>query len=164
VLSEDRFRIRRSRYADKDYGPDLVRRGLYESTLAGGVGNIWGIDPALAPGGVFPNREEFRSYALFFGGQGRFLADMVPANHLSQDPATRVLLSPGADSLVAWGEEADELRLDLSGLSGPLPAVAVDTRRAYREIQLGVLPPVVQTLQLPSRSDWVVAIGRFELR
>lgn len=69
VLSEDRFRIRESPYPEKDYSPDLVRRGLYHSTMAGGVGNIWGFDPKISPGGRFPNVEQLRTYATFFRDQ-----------------------------------------------------------------------------------------------
>ncbi|MAG93645.1 MAG: hypothetical protein CMJ48_07840, partial [Planctomycetaceae bacterium] len=40
---EDRFRIRHSKtYADKDYTMEMTRRGLWHSTMAGGVANIWG--------------------------------------------------------------------------------------------------------------------------
>jgi len=43
VLQEDRFRIRNSKgWFVKDYTPDLTRRGLWHSMMAGGVGNIWG--------------------------------------------------------------------------------------------------------------------------
>ncbi len=41
VISEDRFRIR-DEGRSKDYTPEDTRRGLYHSTLAGGVANIWG--------------------------------------------------------------------------------------------------------------------------
>ncbi|MBD3275271.1 MAG: DUF5060 domain-containing protein [Candidatus Marinimicrobia bacterium] len=42
-LQEDRFRIRKSgTFQPKDYTPDMTVRGLWHSTMAGGVGNIWG--------------------------------------------------------------------------------------------------------------------------
>ena len=91
----------------------------------------------------------------------RFLADMRPANQLSSDPNTRVLLSPGARSLALYREAAGAVRVDLSSMPGPQPAVAVDTTRAYSEVRLGDLHPKAQTIKLPRVSDWVVAVGRF---
>lgn len=42
-----------------------------------------------------------------------------------------------------------------------LSAVAVDTKKAYSEIPLGCLQPIVLTIKLPKVSDWVVAVGNF---
>ena len=162
VMSEDRFRIRVGRYPEKDYSEELTRRGLYHSTMAGGVANIWGIHPDLSPGGVYPNKDWIKTYSLFFHDKGRFLADMTPANQLSDNAETRVLLSPGTHSLVLYREDTDAVHVDLSGLPGPQPVVAVDTRRTYSEFALGDLQPQVQRIALPTASDWVVAVGRFE--
>jgi hypothetical protein len=41
------------------------------------------------------------------------------------------------------------------------PAVAVDARRAYRELALGELAPGVRVFEAPYRSDWAVAVGEF---
>ncbi|MHC4180064.1 MAG: FG-GAP repeat domain-containing protein, partial [Planctomycetota bacterium] len=56
---------------------------------------------------------------------------------------------------------AATLRVDLAGVPGPRPAVAVDTKRAYSEIHLGDLQPEAQSIKLPAVSDWVVAVGHF---
>ena len=41
-FAEDRFRVREpSPYPDKDYTLDMTRRGLWHSTMAGSVANIW---------------------------------------------------------------------------------------------------------------------------
>ncbi|UCD49679.1 MAG: DUF5060 domain-containing protein [Phycisphaerales bacterium] len=162
IMSEDRFRIRISRYPEKDYSKELTRRGLYHSTMAGGVANIWGIHPDLSPGGIYPNKDRIKTYSVFFHDKGRFLADMTPANQLSDNAETRVLLSPGTHSLVLYREDADTMHVDLSGLPGPQPALAVDTRKAYSEFPLGNLQPRIQRITLPTASDWVVAVGRFE--
>ncbi len=163
VMSEDRFRIRRSPYPEKDYSPERTRRGLYHSTMAGGVANIWGIDPNLSPGGVFPNKDQLKTYAVFFDAKGRFLADMKAANQLSSDAETRVLRSPSAKSLVLYREDTRTIHVDLAGLPGPQPAMAVDARKPYAEIPLGDLQPQAQTIKLPAVSDWVVAVGHFRL-
>jgi hypothetical protein len=161
VMSEDRFRIREGRYPEKDYSPELLRRGLYNSTMAGGVANIWGIHPDLGPKGVFPNKNHINTYSIFFNHNGRFLADMEPAPELSLDGKTRVLLSPAAQSLVLYGEDTRSVRVDLGGRSGAMPAVAINTRKSYSETLLGDLQPNAQTIQLPEVSDWVVAVGTF---
>ncbi len=161
VMSEDRYRVRPPKYPEKDYSLERTRRGLYHSTLAGGVANIWGIHPDLSPGGVFPNRDQIKTYGVFFHDRGRFLADMAPANQLTGDADTRVLFSAGTESLALYREDSDRIQIDLSGLSGPQVAVAVDTKQAYREITLGHLTPQAQTITLPSTSDWVIAVGDF---
>ena len=161
VMSEDRFRIRTGRYPEKDYSEQLTRRGLYDSTMAGGVANIWGIAPDLSPGGAYPNKDQIKTYSIFFHDKGRFLADMTPANQLSDDADTRVLLSRGTRSLVLYRETAAAIHIDLSAMAGPLAAVAVDTKRAYAEVPLGDLPPKAQTIKLPAVSDWVIAVGKF---
>ncbi|MEM1295651.1 MAG: DUF5060 domain-containing protein, partial [Verrucomicrobiota bacterium] len=67
VFSEDRFRIRNSkRYAKKDYSPELTLRGMYHSTLAGGVANIWGAHPESFEGGIYPNQAALKTYDVFF--------------------------------------------------------------------------------------------------
>ena len=61
VMSEDRFRIRSvDRYRKKDYSEELTRRGLYHSTMAGGVANIWGIHPDHSQGGVYSNKDQIK--------------------------------------------------------------------------------------------------------
>lgn len=161
VMSEDRFRIRTGRYPKKDYNEELTRCGLYHSTMAGGVANIWGIHPDLSPGGVFPNKDQIKTYSVFFHDKGRFLIDMVPANHLSRDIDTHVLLSRKTQSLVLYRENTVALQVDLADIQGSLPAVAVDTKKTYSEIHLGYLQPKAQTIKLPILSDWVIAVGHF---
>jgi hypothetical protein len=160
-MSEDRFRIRESQYPEKDYDVELLRRGLYNSTMAGGVGNIWGIAPDLSPGGVFPNKDQINTYHVFFNERGRFLADMTPANELSTDAETRVLVSPSAQSVVLYRESSDVIEVNLSNLPGPLRTVAVDTTRPYREIELGDISAETTSIRLPHASDWVLAVGEF---
>jgi hypothetical protein len=161
VMSEDRFRIRKGRYPEKDYSEALTRRGLYASSMAGGVANIWGISPDISPNGVYPNKDQIKTYSLFFHDKGRYLADMKPATQLSSDADTRVLLSQSTKSLVLYRESTAEIRVNLTRLAGPRPAVAIDTKKAYAEINLGALQPEVQTIKMPAVSDWIVAVGEF---
>jgi hypothetical protein len=162
VMSEDRFRIRTGRYPEKDYNAELTRRGLYHSTMAGGVANIWGIHPDISFGGVYPNRDQIKTYSVFFNDKGRFLADMVPVNRLSKDADTRILFSRSARSLILYRENTDSIQVNLSDISISLPTVAVDTKKPYNEIRLGNLQPKVLIIKLPEVSDWVVALGQFK--
>ena len=63
---------------------------------------------------------------------------------------------------VVYRENAQSIQIDLSGSAGPLPAVAVDTTKEYREIDLGLLKPRLQRIGLPRESDWAIAIGKFK--
>jgi hypothetical protein len=128
---------------------------------AGGVANIWGIHPDLGPGGVYPNKDQIKTYSRFFHDKGRFLPDMTPAGKLSADADTRVLLSRRSRSLLLYRQAAREMRVDLTLMPAPQPAVAADTRKAYLEVQLGSLQPKAQTIKLPAVSDWAVAVGGF---
>jgi hypothetical protein len=159
VMSEDRFRVRvPPRYPAKDYSEELTRRGLYDSTLAGGVANIWG---HRENEGRYPNPHVIKTYDRFFREHRRFLPDMAPANQVSADDHTRVLHSPSQNGYVFYRENAGSIRMDLSGEGEPLPAVAVDTKQPYTELPLGELAPAPHTITLPHTSDWAVAVGRF---
>ena len=162
VMSEDRFRVREGRYPEKDYTEERTLRGLYHSTLAGGVANIWGVHPDLSPGGVFNKKVQLKTYATFFFSRGRFLADMEPANHLSPDKRSSVLLSPSARSVVLYQEDTNAIEIDLRGWSDAVSVIAVDAQAAYEEIDMGKRPAQRQALTLPTRSDWVLALGDFQ--
>lgn len=164
VMSEDRFRVRRGRYPEKDYTEERTLRGLYHSTLAGGVANIWGIHPDLSPGGLYRLKAKLKTYTTFFFSRGCFLADMKPANHLSPGGQSSVLFSPGTQSLVVYQEDTKAIAIDLTDWPNPVSAIAVNARAAYEEIALGKIPAQRQTLKLPKRSDWVLALGDFQTR
>jgi hypothetical protein len=44
-------------------------------------------------------------------------------------------------------------------MTGPQPAVAVDTKKEYRERGIGTLRPGKHTWQAPHKSDWAIAVG-----
>ncbi len=160
VFSEDRFRIRKSPYAGKDYDMERTRRGLWHSALAGGVANIWGhlhnsIDGGAASG-PFPRPEWIKTNSVFF--ESRFLKDLIRDNRITDGVCLR---SPGKGHFIFYKEDADSIEMDLSGMPGARPAVAVDARKAYREIPLGNLKGEKQTWSAPNRSDWAVAVGDF---
>jgi hypothetical protein len=51
--------------------------------------------------------------------------------------------------------------MDLSIMKDSQPAIAVDTKKVYAEIEIGLLSPQNQTWQAPYLSDWALAIGHF---
>ncbi|HXV65266.1 MAG TPA: hypothetical protein VEK15_31515 [Vicinamibacteria bacterium] len=165
VLSEDRFRVLPDRES-KHYGVDDVRRGLWRSTLAGGVGNIWGY---LLEGGThelgsapFPNRDVIRAHFEFI--RGRFVKEMRRCSPGDADPESTTLCLGSAQSgrYLFYKERASRVELSLENLRAPQPAIAVDTRQSYREIDLGEMEPDTSTWEAPYESDWALAVGEFQ--
>jgi hypothetical protein len=157
VFSEDRFRIRDEGRA-KDYSAEETRRGLWISTMAGGVANIWG-NLLGSPHGYslpYPNKNHIRTYTTFF--QDRFLKGMRRCNDLTDGYC---LGDPVGERYIFYREDASSIRLNLSWLAEPLPAVAIDAKDVYEEIDLGLLGPADQTWNAPHTSDWAVAVGVF---
>ena len=155
VFSEDRFRVRDpSPYPEKDYDEKLTRRGLWDSTMAGGVANIWG--NLAKSGGVYEHKEWIKTWARFF--EARFLKDMQRANDLTDG---RCLKSPDDTRFVFYREDANSIRMDLRRLPAAQPAVAVDVKKPYREIELPVFSSEEHGWKAPYASDWAIAVGKF---
>jgi PKD repeat protein len=155
-FSEDRFRMRNEGRA-KDYNMEETRRGLWHSTMAGGVANIWG--NLLSGGDIsasYPNPEQIRTYATFF--EDRFRKDMFRCNTLTDGVC---LQQPDNAHFIFYKEDTDSIQLDLSGMAGVQAAVAVDTKNDYLEINLGTLNVSDQTWNAPYTSDWAIAVGDF---
>ena len=160
TFSEDRFRIRPRGYPEKDYDMQRTRRGLWHSTMAGGVANIWGHFDGKPGGGgskPYPRPEWIKTWSVFF--RRRFLKDMVRSNAITDGVC---LARPTKAHYVFYKENAAAVRMDLSAMAGAQRAVAVDALRPYKEIDLGALKPEDQTWKAPRKSDWAVAVGRFD--
>jgi len=171
AFSEDRNRVRGRR---KDWTEEETRRGLWQSTMAGGVANIWGqlkTRDKVVHTGVYANKDQLKTYRVFWFDKGRYVKGMTRANHLSDDTEkakpndvnhdtnTRVLQASD-DRLVFYRQDASSIHMDLANLSGPQPAVAVDTTKEYKEIDLGTLKPGEHTWKAPHKSDWAIAVGK----
>jgi hypothetical protein len=158
AFSEDRFRIRQGGgYAYKDYTEEMTRRGLWHSTLAGGVANIWGrLDGQSSALGSKPydHPEWIKTWSRFF--DQRFRKDMVRDPELTDGACLR---RPNRRHYVFYKEDAASVVLDLSAMDGPQPAFAVDTVKPYAEREIGSLPPTKLTWTAPYRSDWAIAVG-----
>jgi len=159
-FSEDRFRIRNS-HPDKDYTYEMVRRGGWHSTMAGGVANIWGdltgddgANDGTATSASFPNPEWIKTNALFF--KDRFHQNLVRCHSLTDGVC---LQQPNNQTFLFYKENTSSISLNLSGMDGAQSAVAVDTKLSYQEMNLGTLSASNQTWQAPYSSDWAIAIG-----
>lgn len=154
VLYERRFHHTRDDIWDMDH----TRRALWQFTLAGGAGAIWGVLWADAEDAEpYPNPEQLLTHREFW--RDRFLLGMERANDLSDG---YVLREPESDSYVFYKEGTSAIELDLSGMDRPLPAIAVDTKRRYEEIKVGELNAEAQVWTAPYESDWALAVGSFE--
>lgn len=149
--------------SDEDYGLELTRRGLWQATMAGGLGAIWGNfleqDQLLEPteGSVpYPNAGLLQTYQRFFFENGRLLVGMVPDSSLSD---SAWVLRDGDRNLIFYQQDTDEIHLNLSQMPDALPVVAVDTRQPYAELTLGLVQAGDQIWTAPHGSDWVLAIG-----
>ena len=161
-FSEDRFRVRNpSPYPDKDYTEEMVRRGLWHSTMAGGVANIWGYlvkSPADGTSAPFPNPQWSRTCATFF--QNRFLLGMVRDNAITNGVCLR---TPDSKLLVFYKEDTNSITMNLSSMPLGQTAVAVDTKLPYQEIKIGMLKLEQHNWTAPHTSDWAIAVGASNL-
>lgn len=164
AFSEDRFRIRtQSKYAEKDYTEELTRRGLWHSSMAGGVANIWG-NLAYAPGTVPENYRQSAPYQhpewiatwnQFF--KNRFTLDLIHDNLITDGVCLR---DPNHQTYLIYKENTDTVSLDLSQIKTPFKAIAVDTKKAYQEIEIESRSNALQNWQAPYVSDWAIAISK----
>jgi hypothetical protein len=156
-MSKDRFRIRDvARHRHKDYDEEMTRRGLWHSTMAGGVASIWGRMSEGRKGGAsvsYPNKTQIRTYARF--SEGRFTEGLIRDDTITDSFCLR---EREGTRYVLYREDTRSIRLDLPRALTCLEAVAVDTTQHYAEIDLGRLPPKKQVVDLPRRSDWAIAL------
>ena len=153
---EDRFRVRKNVYPDKDYDFDMTRRGLWHSTMAGGAANIWGnlLDPR--PDGVshpYPNKHQIHTWSKFW--KSRFKKQMLRDNSITDGFCLKIR----GKLLVFYKEDTDSVKMNLGEFQGSFRAVAVDTKSAYKEIEITDLKPDTgQLFKAPARSDWAIAV------
>jgi len=142
----------------KDYNEELTRRGLWDSTMAGGVANIWGnLDGATSDASVaYPHKEWIKTYAVFF--KHRFLNGMVRDNDLTDGVCLKL---PQHTHFVFYKENTDSITFDLSDIPAKLPCIAVDACKPYEEIKIGLRAAGKTTWKAPYVSDWAVAVGAF---
>ncbi|NIV92486.1 DUF5060 domain-containing protein, partial [candidate division KSB1 bacterium] len=160
VFSEDRFRMR-DEGNSKDYNMEDTRRGLWHSTMAGGVANIWAnlLSGGSGFGGSdpYPNPEWIKTNSEFF--KNRFHKDVVRDNDLTNGVC---LKRPTNLHYLFYKEDVSAIEMDLSEMVISQPAIAVDAKQPYAEIDLGTLALNNQTWNAPYKSDWAIAVGDFD--
>ncbi|MHC4559292.1 MAG: DUF5060 domain-containing protein [Planctomycetota bacterium] len=153
---EDRFRVRKDVYPEKDYHFDMTRRGLWHSTMAGGAANIWGnlLNPRSdGMSHPYPNKDQILTWSRFW--KNRFRKELVRDNSLTDGVCLKV---PGK-LLVFYKENTNSIQMDLRELQGAIQGIAVDTCRDYKEIEIeGLQAKSEQIFKAPHRSDWAVAV------
>jgi hypothetical protein len=152
VLFERRFYY----YRDNVWDMETTRRALWQFTFAGGAGSWLGIHHSLGRSEPYSNPEQLQTFSRFW--EGRFLLGMARANELTDGYALKDISS---DNLVFYKENTSSINLNLVGMAGPQPAVAVDTKKAYGEINLGEFNPINHVWDAPYKSDWAIAVGEF---
>jgi hypothetical protein len=155
VLFERRFLYLR----DDVWTMDATRHALWNMTMAGGAGSVWGVHwDAQEP---YPEPSQLRIFRRFW--QGRLDLDLEPSR---ADDGTLWFVAPDGSRGVAYAEDTDVLTLP------PVPegavVVAVDARGgAYEELVVSpdageAAPPTggePWRWRAPHASDWAVAIG-----
>jgi hypothetical protein len=162
-FSEDRFRIIDGGKG-KHYTEDQTRRGLWHSAMVGGVANIWGnldgvpdrpkFDEGKDASEPYKYPERLKANATFF--RDRFHTDVEVCNSLTDGWCLKM---PDNSLLMFYIEGENSIQMNLSGMSSGQPAIAIDTQKAYAEIDLGTLSASNQTWNAPYSSDWAIAVG-----
>ena len=179
VQSGDRFRVREEDGPGKDYTEAQTVDGLWNSTMAGGVSNIWGNLTDFETGevnyagnsGSYAYSEDtidqISTWNTFMLGNDWFALDAVRANDLTGGTEENQygLYSEDDKSLIVYAEDTQSITLNLSKLadefewSDSAEIIAVDTEQAYSEISLGTVDLVDQSIELDANSDWALYIS-----
>ena len=137
-----------------------TRKGLWASYMSGGVAGIWGnllgVQIQWDGSVAYPNPEWIKTNALFF--EDRFLKDMLRCNALTDGKCLRALSN---SNFIFYKENTSAIQLDLSNMAGAQYAIAVDAKKTYQEIDIGLLDPQDQTWNAPYKSDWAIAVGNY---
>lgn len=153
VMFERRFLHMR----DDVWNMDVTRRALWQLTLAGGAGAVWGV--LFDDGPPYPEPAQLRTHQRFW--RDRFTLDLDRPGRLPGVDGAYTLRDGAGHRAVFYAEATASVPLALSGMHEPLRGVAVDASSAYHEIDLGALSAVDQVWTAPYASDWAVAVGEF---
>ncbi|MFK7941553.1 MAG: Ig-like domain-containing protein [Paracoccaceae bacterium] len=178
VLSGDRFRVRDGD-GPQDWSEAETVDTLWISTIAGGAAGIYGNMIDLETGnessrngweGSQPYSQatinQITTWNKFFVENDRFVLDMERANYLTGGERAEqyALLSEDTDLLVIYAEDTDTIELNLAdleadlGWSGSVRIRAVDTERAYIEVDAGIHDVDDFSLSMERVSDWALAV------
>lgn len=148
-FSEDRYRIRTpSKYPEKDYNEEETLKGLWHHTMAGGIAAIWG---NLDGPGEYKNKDALKSFSIFWNDKNRFKKDMIVDTTLSEGYCLT-----DYTHYVFYQNETDNIDFSFTGRSKKV--IAVDTKKKYKELDLGKKQGGNHEFKAPYQSDWVLWI------
>lgn len=165
IMSEDRFRFRGTDQRAKDYTPEEMLLGVWQSALAGGVGAIWG-NLVARPGGArsraiangeAPSAPLPNAAAIKFAH--RYIEDhwYPPVQFCDvEQTAYGCIQLPARGLLLRLYEGRDALELP-AGAVGQTVRV-IDIHHPERPFWEGNLRATPQPLALSGISDWLVEI------
>jgi len=149
------------------------RRLIWWEVMAGGMGGFFGhfserfnqygpFDPD-GPCGYHPDslKRAFRTYREFWK-DGRLKLSMSPDNSRVSGATGWCLVTADKNHFVFFVEDVDSITINLSGMPGSQPIIAVDAKADYAEIDKGSLTAGVHTIQLGSTSDWALVVGTYD--
>ena len=149
AFSEDRYRIRTpSKYPLKDFSNEETRRGLWHHTMSGGIAAIWG---NLNGTGEYENKEALKCFSIFWNDKNRF------KNYMKVDTSFSDAYCLTDYSYYVFYKEETSI-IDYSFIGKSKKVIAVDTKKKYQEIDLGVLKGENHIFKAPYQSDWVLWI------
>ena len=82
------------------------------------------------------------------------MLDMQRANNITSDGY--VLRVPSNTHYVFYSENTSLVRIDLTSMAGSQPVIAVDTKKEYDELEVGMLGSKEHVWKAPYRSDWAI--------
>ena len=135
-------------------GPDKTRQLMWRTAMAGGMGGWYGhfnSNPVFSDDDGYPNVDQLKTHGRFW--ENRFRLDFERANDLTD---AKGLAGDGSKHFVFYATNTSSIQIDISNASRSLPAIAVDAKASYREVDAEK-----HTINLPSRSDWAIAVGDF---
>jgi hypothetical protein len=143
---------------------DGTRTLLWWWTMAGGAGGwigFYGNTSSASGDGPYPHPEQLRTHATFW--EHRLELDMVVDNRLTGGVSQRqyALHSPDTGRIVMFAEDTNSIELNLDGFPDRFQATLVDAEDAYREIDLGVIEPTVEDIDLSdfgAARDWALSL------
>lgn len=142
---------------DDVWDMDTTRRALWQFTLGGGTGAVWG--RLFVDGPPYPEPEHLRTHRAFW--KERLGLDLTVAARMGGVAEGYLLRNPEGTRAVFYVEATAQVPFDVAEAAGPHTAVAVDTRASYQEIDLGVVAAGEHVWSAPYESDWAVAVGGF---
>ena len=84
---------------------------------------------------------------------------MGRANHLINEGYC--LRTPDNRNFVFYAEDTSSITYDISEAKGAERVIAIDVKKEYEEIDLGVKSPGRYTYSMDYVSDWAIAVGDF---